>query len=206
MTSKDPEIQEIYDQIKEFKTTHPNKCSCQKKCDHCRDSIEASLENSTLPTIQELELLTRRLTGVEYGFNSRPMKWDEPFILTPSTKPLNYSDWIYHIIFIEYGIVLFITIDMIRKIPILNSILLKGNGCDSPIRLKYMDVKLNKVFKGPHLYITKLEPCSLVFGKPPSDYQMNIDRKSNNEVINFHEKWFKHDNVGESLMVRNWYT
>lgn len=205
MTSKDPDIQYIYDQIKEFETTHPDKCSCLKKCGHCRENIELSLKKSKLPTIQELEFLVRRLTGVEYGFESRPMKWDEPFVPTSASKQLNYSDWIYHILFIDYSFMIFMTRDMIKKIPILKSILLEENGSDKPLRLKYMDVKLNKQFKGPTLYITKLEPYSLVFGKPHDDYRMNIDRRSNNEVINFHEKWFKHDNLGECLMYRNWY-
>ncbi len=203
MTSKDPEIQDIYDQIKEYKTTQPYKCTCLKKCDHCND--DSKTMKSNLPTAYELETLVKRLTGVTYGFESRPMKWDEPFVAGNNTKQINYSDSIYHIIFIDYGFVIFMTRDMIKKIPILKSILLDKNGNDKPLRLNYMDVKLNKEFKGPNMYITKLEPYSLVFSKPPDDYQMNIDRRSNNEVINFREKWFKHDNVGECLMYRNWY-
>tara|TARA_B110000008_G_scaffold276968_1_gene317305 strand:+ start:453 stop:1067 length:615 start_codon:yes stop_codon:yes gene_type:complete len=203
MTSKDPEIQHIYDQIKDYKTTHPYKCICVKKCDHCDDHTKAMKSN--LPTAYELEMLVKRLTGVQYGFNSRPMKWDEPFIPANSKQQINYSDWIYHILFIDYGFMIFMTRDMIKKIPILKSILLENNGSDKPIRLNYIDEKLNKVFKGPHMYVTKLEPHSLVFGNPPDDYKMNIDRRSNNEQINFKEKWFKHDNLGECLMHRNWY-
>ena len=205
MTSKDPDIQYIYDQIKEFETRQLDKCNCIKKCDYCNENIELSLKKSKLPTAQELEFLIRRLTGVEHGFESRPMKWDDPFVVSTKTKPLNYSDWIYHIIFIDYGLIIFMTIDMIKKIPILKSILLENNGYDKPLRLNYKDVKLNREFKGPRLYITKLEPYSLVFGEPPNDYQMNIDRRSNEEEINFHEKWFKHNNIAECLMYKNWY-
>ena len=97
------------------------------------------------------------------------------------------------------------TRDMIKKIPILKSILLNENGNDKPLRLNYIDMKLNKEFKGPIMFITKLEPHSLVFSKPPNDYQMNIDRKNNNREINFKEKWFKYDNLAECLMHRNWY-
>ena len=204
MTSKDPEIQHIYDQIKDYKTTHPYKCACVAKCNQCLDHTK--LIESKLPTACEIEELVKRLTGVSYGFESRPMKWDEPFVPgNKSKKNIYYSDSIYHIIFIDYGFVVFMTRDMIKKIPILKSILLDNNGCDKSLRLKYMDVKLNKEFKGPTMYITRLEPYSLVFSNPPDDYKMNIDRRSNNEQINFKEKWFKHDNLGECLMHRNWY-
>jgi len=203
MTSKDPEIQHIYDQIKEFKTTQPYKCICVKKCDYCLDHTTAM--ESNLPTAYELEMLVKRLTGIEYGFNSRPMKWDEPFIPTTASKQLNYSDWVYHILFIDYSFMIFMTRDMIKKIPILKSILLEENGCDKPIRLNYIDEKLNKEFKGPQMYITKLEPHSLVFSKPPDDYQMDINRTDSGVAINFKEKWFKYDNLGECLMHRNWY-
>jgi hypothetical protein len=203
MTSKDPEIQHIYDIIKEFKTTQPYKCICVKKCDYCLDHTKAM--ESNLPTAYELEKLVKRLTGVEYGFNSRPMKWDEPFIPTTASKQLNYSDWVYHILFIDYSFMIFMTRDMIKKIPILKSILLEENGCDKPIRLNYIDEKLNKEFKGPQMYITKLEPHSLVFGKPPDDYQMDINRTDSGVAINFKEKWFKYDNLGECLMHRNWF-
>lgn len=204
MTSKDPEIQYIYDQINEYKTTQPYNCSCIKKCDDCYE--KAKVMKSKLPTALELERLIRRLTGVQYGFNSRPMKWDEPFSLATSKEQLNYSDSIYHIIFIEYGLILFMTMNMIKKIPILNSILLENNGSDKPLRLSYVDVRLKKDFKGPIMYITRLEPYSLVFGNPPDDYQMNIDRTpSGGNPINFKEKWFKFDNVGECLMHKNWY-
>ena len=204
MTSKDPEIQDIYDQIKEYKTTQPYKCTCSlQRCDHCNDRSKTIKSN--LPTAYELEMLIKRLTGVTYGFESRPMKWDEPFVPGNNTKQINYSDSIYHIIFIDYGFVIFMTRDMIKKIPILKSILLDENGNDKPLRLNYMDVKLNKEFKGPIMYITKLEPHSLVFGNPPDDYQMNIDRRNGNQVINFKEKWFKHDNLAECLLYRNWY-
>lgn len=204
MTSKDPEIQDIYDQIKAYKTTRPYRCICLKKCEHCNDRSETIKSN--LPTAYELEVLVKRLTGVSYGFESRPMKWDEPFVPSNNTKQINYSDSIYHIIFIDYGFVIFMTRDMIKKIPILKSILLDENGNDKPLRLNYMDVKLNKEFKGPYMYITKLEPHSLVFDNPPDDYQMNIDRRNGHQVINFKEKWFKHDNLAECLMHRNWYT
>jgi len=204
MTSKDPEIQDIYDQIKEYKTTQPYKCTCGlKRCEHCNDL--SKMIKTNLPTAYELEMLIKRLTGVTYGFESRPMKWDEPFVPSNNTKQINYSDSIYHIIFIDYGFVIFMTRDMIKKIPILKSILLDENGNDKPLRLNYMDVKLNKEFKGPNMYITKLEPHSLVFGNPPDDYQMNIDRRNGNQVINFKEKWFKHDNLAECLLYRNWF-
>lgn len=204
MTSKDPEIQYIYDQINEYKTTQPYNCSCIKKCDDCNDRSKTIKSN--LPTAYELEILVKRLTGVQYGFNSRPMKWDEPFSLATSKEQLNYSDYIYHIIFIEYGLILFMTMNMIKKIPILNSILLENNGSDKPLRLSYVDVRLKKEFKGPIMYITRLEPYSLVFGNPPDDYQMNIDRTPpGGNPINFKEKWFKFDNVGECLMHKNWY-
>tara|TARA_B100001173_G_scaffold241930_1_gene211844 strand:- start:67 stop:681 length:615 start_codon:yes stop_codon:yes gene_type:complete len=203
MTSKDPEIQDIYDQIKEYKTTKPYKCGCVKKCEVCLDHTKSMKSN--LPTAYELETLVKRLTGITYGFESRPMKWDDPFVAGNNSKQINYSDSIYHIIFIDYGFVIFMTRDMIKKIPILKSILLDENGNDKPLRLNYMDVKLNKEFKGPTMYITKLEPHSLVFGKPPDDYQMNIDRRNNNQVVNFKEKWFKHDNLAECLLYRNWY-
>ena len=83
MTSKDPEIQHIYDRIKEFKTTQPYKCICVKKCDYCLDHTKAM--ESNLPTAYELEMLVKRLTGVEYGFNSRT-KFYPRMAITPFLK------------------------------------------------------------------------------------------------------------------------
>lgn len=206
MTSKDTEIQEIYDEIKKFKSPHWNLCECEKSCSSCVEIIKSNMENNKykdIPSADELDGLLRRLTSFEYYFISRPFKWEEPFI---PVKKIRYSDAHYHIIFIEYGIHIVMTIDMIKKISILNSILLQKNGSDKPLRLTFYDLSLNKVFKGPYLYITRMEPHSLMFNKPPESYVMNIDRKHGGEDINFKEKWFKFDNLAECLLYRNWYT
>jgi hypothetical protein len=206
MTSKDPEIQEIYNEIKSYESRKWAECRCMEKCKRCIDTVNLAYEKSALPTANELENLIKRLTGVLYGFSSKPMKWDRPFVSITQTLP--YSDYSYHILFIEYGINVVMTRDMLKKIPILNSIILKENGNDKPIRLNYLDTKLNKIFKGPYMYITKLDPHSLLFGTPPEDYQMNmnLNRTDTGHPINFKEKWFKYNNLAEALLNENWYT
>ena len=43
---------------------------------------------------------------------------------------------------------------MIKKIPILNTILLENKGSDKPLTIKFKDYKINKILDGPILYIT----------------------------------------------------
>ena len=210
MTSKDSEIQQIYDNIKNYKSPPRNLYVCGSeecnKCKRCSEVIKMPYENSNLPTVNELENLIKKLTGIERNFSSNPMKWDKPFNATPTKSNISYSDYKYHILFIDYGIRLIMTPDMLKKIAILNRIVIEDTGIDKPLRLNYLDTSVNKVFKGPYLYITKLEPHSLIFNKPPTEYPININRSHDGVRVNFQEQYFKYNNLAEILLDNNWYT
>ena len=183
MTSKYEEIQNIYNIIKEYKTVYEDE--------------DNDVNKNLLSTKEELISLIDKLIGINTDFIEKPFKWEEPFKI--SKGPL-WSDNTYHIVFFEYGIRICMTVSMLKKISILDRILIKNNGSDKPIRLNYYSKKHNKIFKGPNLFITNLDPHSLLYNKPPDDY--NIETRSGN---NIHENYFKQKSLAESLYYTIWY-
>ena len=206
MTSNDPEIQKIYDQIKYYKSPQWGKCVCDKKCKHCLESYKELDDkfNNIPPTYKELEDLITKLIGINYNFKSRSMKWDTPF--NKSHDKLLWADTLYHIVFIDYGIRIEMNRDILSKIAILDRILLQEDtGSDKPLRLNYLSINHSKVFEGPYLYITKLPLHSLIFNKPPADYNINIERAA--EAGDMKETgYFKHNNLAECLIHDIWYS
>ena len=83
MTSSNNEIQKMYDQIKEYIFTNP------------------FAKKNRLPVEEELKSFVYKITGIEGDFTHKPFSWNNPFKY--SKDPI-WTDNIYHIIFIEYGI------------------------------------------------------------------------------------------------------
>lgn len=183
MTSKYEEIQNIYNIIKEYKSVH--------------EKNNNNVNKNLLPEKEELISLIDNLSGINSDFVEKPFKWDEPFKI--SKNPL-WSDNTYHIIFFEYGIRVSMTLSMLKKISILDRILIKSNGSDKPIRLNYYSKKHNKIFKGPTLFITNLDPHSLLYNKPLADYR--IESRSGDII---HESFFKQKSLADSLYYTIWY-
>ncbi len=186
MTSSNNEIQKMYDQIKEYIFANPFAKKNKNKKNH-------------LPVEEELKSFVYKITGIEGDFKYKPFSWKEPFKY--SNDPI-WTDNIYHIIFIEYGIRISININIIKKISILDRILIKKTGVEKPLRLNYYCKVHNKCFEGPYLFITELDPYSLIYNKPDEKYKISITRGNNEET---NENYFQQKSIGESLLYTNWY-
>ena len=107
--------------------------------------------------------------------------------------------------FIDRGITIVMTNDMIDKIPILRSIIIDGNGSDKPLRLKGSYDQ--QIIGGPLLYITKLPLDSLLFDIPGKDYDVKRYNSANYGIPDATlEKYFMYDNVEEALVNYKWYS
>jgi hypothetical protein len=107
--------------------------------------------------------------------------------------------------FIDRGITIVFTNDMIERIPILRSIIIDGNGSDKPLRLKGSYDQ--QILDGPLLYITKLPLDSLLFDTPGKDYDVKRYNSANYGIPDATlEKYFMFDNVEEALINYKWYS
>ena len=217
MTSNDKEIQTLYNKINNFiyNTFNDDEYEAEGK-------VQEELKKPIL--WDPLVLYLQKILGIEKIWKSNSINYKKPFIESRSSigdkiyysnniKDLTWGENTYFIVFIEYGILISMTINMIKKIPILRSILLDENGNDKPLTLKYtsqyfennvLSFQMNE--EGPKLYITKLPLHSLLFDKPNDDWYIR-------ECKNFHEedkapileKYFKYDNIEEAIVNIDWY-
>ena len=183
MTSKDKEIQYLYDKIKSF---------------------DPFIDWSTL----NQRLIT--LLSIENKFKSDSLCWGSP-LKKIQPNDLTFGTFNYQIVFFEYGIRISMTRDMIKKIGILNSIILEGNGSDKPLRLKYLDNDENeldgrKTHDGPYLYLTKLPMNSLLFNEPPASYNVMSIRGSLEPTSLREMGYFKYKNLEETIVNERWYS
>ena len=111
MTSKYEEIQNLYDKIKDYR-----------------------VDEDLLPSQHQLDKYIERLMGTQNMFITESICFKRPFCTAPKGIKMGYVHTI--IIFIDRGISIIMTNDMIHKIPILRSIIIDGNGSDKPLRLK----------------------------------------------------------------------
>jgi hypothetical protein len=177
MTSKQEDIQNLYDKIKDYR-----------------------VDDDRFPTQIELDKYIERLIGTQNMFISESICYKRPFCTPPKAVVMGYIHTI--IMFIDRGISIMMTNDMIQKIPILRSIIIDGNGCDKPLRLKGSYDQ--QIIDGPLLYITKLPLNSLYFDTPKEDYNVKrYDASSSVEPLN---KYCKFDNVEEALIHNRWYS
>ena len=162
------------------------------------------IDDRQIPNQQELNQFIKQLCGIRHEFFSRSYKWDSPFQTILDAKKDYWCDNEYHIVFLGTGILIRMNEFILKRIGILNSILLKQNGSDTAIRLKYYDDKIGQTFQGPHLYITSLPPESLLFDSPTQESQVEITRGVDNKHLQ-DIGFFKHKNVGEALYNYLWY-
>jgi len=202
MTSTDTEIQELYNKIKNYKSIIVKKKECIKNICIC-DEINNIRRKDPIPLTEELDSFLKIILSIKLNLKSNPYKYDTPFskFRDYEDDPI-WGDLDYQIVFINDGIRLFMTRDMVSKISILNSILLDKNGSDKPIRLKHIDARLGKLFNGPYLYITKLPLESLIFNKPPNGYSVRAMRINNEPNLT---SYFKYENVAEAIYNDMWY-
>ena len=180
MTSKYQDIQYLYNKIKNYKV------------------------NELLPTQIQLDKYIEQLLGSQYMFMSESICYKKPFSISKKGLVMGYTHNV--IIFVNKGITIVMTNDIIEKIPILRSIIIDGNGADKPLRLKGLYEQ--QEIDGPLLYLTKLPLDSLYFDKPNEGYDVKrYDTtgygKPNNSPL---EKYFMFDNVEEALINYKWYS
>ena len=216
MTSNDKEIKTLYNKISNFIYNTFNDGD---------DETEGKVqEQPNKPKFWDLHVYLQKILGIEKIWQSNSINYKKPFIqvrvnnndrtyYSNNIKDLTWGENTYFIVFIEYGLLISMTINMIRKIPILRSILLDENGNDKPLRLKYSsklyrneDELFQMNMEGPKLYITRLPLHSLLFDKPNEDWYIR-------ECKNFHEEdkapiletYFKYNNIEEAIVNIEWY-
>ena len=161
-------------------------------------------KESEVPLIDTLDVYISNLIGIHSCFRSCSYKFKNPFKTMMPSDPWGYYD--YHIVFVKRGILISMSEDMIKKIPILKSILLDNNGYDKGMRLNYICPCSGEDIEGPMLYITKLPLGSLIFDKPSSDYDVRrpdpIQAREDVEPLSL---YFIYDNVEEAIVNFQWY-
>ena len=180
MTSKYEKIQNLYDKIKDYR-----------------------VDEDLLPSQHQLDKYIERLIGSQAMFMADGVCYKRPFYTCPKPFVFGYVHTI--IIFIDRGITIVMTNDMIERIPILRSIIIDGNGSDKPLRLKGSYDQ--QIIDGPLLYITKLPLDSLLFDTPGKDYDVKRYNSANYGIPDATlEKYFMFDNVEEALINYKWYS
>lgn len=180
MTSKYEEIQNLYDKIKDYR-----------------------VDEDLLPTQHQLDKYIERLIGSQAMFMADGVCYKRPFYTPPKGFIFGYVHTI--IMFIDRGITIVMTNDMIERIPILRSIIIDGNGSDKPLRLKGSYDQ--QIIDGPLFYITKLPLDSLLFDTPGKDYDVKRYNSANYGIPDATlEKYFMYDNVEEALINYKWYS
>ena len=180
MASKHEDIQNLYDKIKDYR-----------------------VDEDLLPSQPQLDKYIERLMGTQYIYTTESVSYKRHFHTYQKNIVMGYLHTI--IIFIDRGISIVMTNDMIRKIPILRSIIIDGNGSDKPLRLKGSYEQ--QIIDGPLLYISRLPLDSLYFDTPGEEYDVKRYSSTNNYGIADKplEKYFMYDNVEEALINYKWY-
>jgi hypothetical protein len=207
MTSKDEEIQELYNIINSFSILDQTLCKCVTSggsCDICYIQIADARETHGLCTRTEFDFLLKEHIGIKVDLLTDPFKYNDPIKYASDINNI-YGKHDYQLIFIEHGIRLTMTVDFVKKISILNSILLEENGADKAFQTRYLSSNL-KPINGPKIYITKLPLESLIFNKPPSEdhYDVTYHRTSESRSIQ-DSGWFKYKNIAEILWNLRYY-
>ena len=202
MSSKDPEIQELYDHIRNYKPIIVKQCECDTCSDHgINHTIDNIRKEESVPTTRELDIFLKTILSIKSEFKSNPYKYDTPISKFRIHEDNFWGDLDYHIVFINDGIRISMTKDMVSKLAILNSILLEENGCDKPLRLRHLVSSLCKIVKGPRLYITRIPLESLIFNKPTENY--NVKKRVDNKKLT---TYFRYSNVAEAIYNDIWYS
>ena len=180
MASKHEDIQNLYDKIKDYR-----------------------VDEDLLPSQPQLDKYIERLIGTQYIYATESVSYKRPFHTSQKNVVMGYLHTI--IIFLDRGISIIMTNDMIQKIPILRSIIIDGNGSDKPLRLKGSYEQ--QIIDGPLLYISRLPLDSLYFDTPGEEYDVKRYSSTNNYGIADKplEKYFMYDNVEEALINYKWY-
>lgn len=200
MTSKDPEIQKLYNKIAQFKPIRieDRECKDEEKKKNCSKlDILKKMEND-LPTLSELEYLINKTLSIKRDFMTK-IKWNEPLDRFGISNTNKWGDQTYQVVFIDYGLRILMDKNFILKIGILEQVLLKKNGVDKPLRLTHIDDKNFQIHEGPYLYITKLPLHCLIFNQPKSDFNVEIhnrDIRRNLSEIGY----FKFNNLEEAVL------
>jgi len=199
MTSKDEKIQQMYDEIKIAQNMLLKEEEAKKNIFQINNNINDA-SNNNLSII--LYYIKRRLS-INDIYMTRSLHYKDPF---KKLLPRDYSNYswgghgtLYSIAFIECNIIINMSVDMIKKIPILNTILLENKGLDNPMTIKFKDYKLDMILDGPILYITTLPLGSLLFKIPPTEW---VTENHMSNISSHFETYFKYNNVEEAIMNR----
>jgi hypothetical protein len=200
MTSRNGNIQLLYNKIKELKP-----CDCNNEtCENCSSLINSLQQQYKLFRKNEMDNFIKIILGIHEGntFVCNYLKFDGPFSKITDTSEIIWSSVDYHIVFIDCGIRLIMNEKMISRIGILDSILNKDNGYDKPLRLNYL-CKDTYPMEGPLLYITKLPLDSLIFNIPPESYNNRLFCGGYDGSVP--PSYYKYNNVAEAILNKIYY-
>lgn len=148
------------------------------------------------------EVIFKRKFGIHQTFISNSLNYRDPLKLikrNDNNFDCIYSEKKYHIIFIDYGIRIVMTLDFLKKIHPLNKILVNKLGKDH-VKLLNFEFKSNFIkFKGPLLYITKLPIESLLIDSKPNIPKITC---KTDEILN---NWYEKDNIYNIIVNELWY-
>tara|TARA_B100001142_G_scaffold206564_1_gene204775 strand:+ start:126 stop:734 length:609 start_codon:yes stop_codon:yes gene_type:complete len=198
MTSNDKQIQGMYDEIKNVQKILIKTVVVEKNITSTGKTVKRK-KDTNLSSI--LYYIKKRLS-INDIYLSRSLHYKDPFKKLLPREYDSYS-WgghgtLYSIAFIECNIIINMSIDMIKKIPILNAILLENKGSDKPFTIKFNDYKSNLILDGPILYITKLPLGSLIFKIPPTNRIAENHMGSNGNFTTY----FRYKNLEEAIINR----
>ena len=194
MSSKYEQIQKMYDEIE-------NVQQILLKEEQNEDAVSSKHTN-----LSAIFWFIKKRLSINDIYMSRSLHYKAPF---KKIEPINYDrySWgghgtLYSIAFIDCNIIINMSVDMIKKIPILNTILLENKGSDKPLTIKFKDYKINEILDGPILYITKLPLGSLIFKIPPNTWIIETEHALHSSQF---ETYFRWKNVEEAIMNRCYY-
>tara|TARA_Y100000817_G_scaffold277688_1_gene239980 strand:- start:2286 stop:2906 length:621 start_codon:yes stop_codon:yes gene_type:complete len=206
MTSRNGNIQLLYNKIKELEPWDWSKCDCSNDtCENCSSMINSLQQQYKLFRKHEIDKFIKIILGIHEGntFVCNYLKFDSPFSKITDTSEIVWSSVDYHIVFIDCGIRLIMNEKMISRIGILDSILNKEHGYDKPLRLNYLCCSIPSIMEGPLLYITKLPLDSLIFTTPPADYNNRLFRGGYDGSVP--PSYYKYNNVAEAIFNKIYY-
>tara|TARA_B100001029_G_C15000483_1_gene417749 strand:+ start:405 stop:1019 length:615 start_codon:yes stop_codon:yes gene_type:complete len=200
MSSSNEQIQKMYDEIENVQQILLKEEQQEQEMISSTGKVVKRKKDTNLSVI--LYYIKKRLS-INNIYMSRPLHYKDPF---KKLLPREYESYcwgghgtLYSIAFIECNIIINMPIDMIKKIPILNAILLENKGSDKPLTINFKDYKANMILDGPILYISKLPLGSLMFKIPPREWVVTNHMSGLNSTF---DKYFRYNSVEEAIMNR----
>ena len=107
MTSRNGNIQLLYNKIKELEPWDWSNCDCSNDtCENCSSFINSLQQQYKLFRKHEIDKFIKIILGIHEGntFVCNYLKFDSPFSKITDTSEIVWSSVDYHIVFIDCGI------------------------------------------------------------------------------------------------------